>query len=70
MMNPEFIKLMLSNEPAIRQIVEDFALNKYIPLVLEFIEKGKKEGYINRNISNETILIYFNIFKINFKNID
>jgi AcrR family transcriptional regulator len=63
MMNPEFLKLMLSNEPVIRQTVEDFASNKYIPLVLEFIERGKKEGYINKDISNETILIYFTIFK-------
>lgn len=61
--NPEFLKLMLSNEPAIRQMIEDFAMNKYMPLLLGFIEKGKKEGYINKNISTETIIIYFNILK-------
>ncbi len=63
MINPEFIKLMLSNEPSIRRMVEDFAMNKYMPLMLKFIEKGKKDGYINKNISTETILIYFNILK-------
>lgn len=63
MINPEFIKLMLSKEPMIRQMVEDFSINKYIPLMMEFLDKGKKEGYINKDISNETILIYINLFK-------
>lgn len=63
MLNPDFLISMVSNEPEIQRIIEDFANNKYIPLIMKFIEKGKNEGYINKNISTEAILIYINAFK-------
>lgn len=62
-MNPDFLKTMKSEDPTIRQIAEDFTNNKYIPLILKLIEKGREEGYIQHNISNEAILIYINMFR-------
>jgi hypothetical protein len=53
----------MSRDPVIRQIAEDFTKNKYIPLMLKLIEKGKAEGYIHHNISNEAILLYINMFR-------
>ncbi|MDD4415134.1 MAG: TetR/AcrR family transcriptional regulator [Oscillospiraceae bacterium] len=62
-LNPGFIKSMMSEDPVIRQITEDFTRNRYIPLMLRLIEKGKQEGCINNSISNQTILLYINIFR-------
>ena len=62
-MNPDFLKSMKSEDPIIRQIAEDFTKNKYIPLILTLIEKGREEGYIQHHISNEAILIYINMFR-------
>lgn len=62
-MNPDFIRSMKSEDPIIRQIAEDFTKNKYIPLILKLIEKGREEGYIQHHISNEAILLYINMFR-------
>lgn len=62
-MDPDFLRSMKSEDPTIRQIAEDFTKNKYIPLILKLIEKGREEGYIQHHISNEAILIYINMFR-------
>ena len=31
-------------------------------MVMEIIEQGRREGYINNNISNETILFFMGMF--------
>lgn len=62
-MNPDFLKTMKSEDPTIRQIAEDFTNKRYIPLILKLIEKGREEGYIQHNISNQAILIYINMFR-------
>ncbi|MFZ7104125.1 MAG: TetR/AcrR family transcriptional regulator [Peptococcaceae bacterium] len=62
-MDPDFLRSMESDDPVIRQITEDFTKNKYIPLLLKLIEKGREEGYIQHDISNEAILIYINMFR-------
>jgi AcrR family transcriptional regulator len=62
-LNPGFIKSMMSEDPVIRQITEDFTRNRYIPLMFRLIKKGKQEGCINNSISNQAILLYINIFR-------
>ncbi|HYE12729.1 MAG TPA: TetR/AcrR family transcriptional regulator [Patescibacteria group bacterium] len=62
-LNSEFLKSIMSEDPAIRQMAEDFTKNKFIPLMLRLVEKGRAEGYINHNISNEAILLYINMFR-------
>lgn len=62
-MDPDFLRSMKSDDPIIRQIAEDFTKNKYIPLILKLIEKGREEGYIQHDISNEAILFYINMFR-------
>jgi AcrR family transcriptional regulator len=62
-LDPDFLKSMMSGDPVIRQMAEDFTKNKFIPLMLKLIEKGKEEGYIHHNISNEAILLYINMFR-------
>ncbi|WP_031516892.1 TetR/AcrR family transcriptional regulator [Desulfofalx alkaliphila] len=62
--SPEFIKSLNIKEPTITGIVENFANNRYIPLLLNFIEQGKVEGYVNKEISAEAILLYIRAFKL------
>ena len=62
-MNPDFLLSMQSDDPSIRSLVKDFAKNEYIPLLVRLIEKGREEGYIHHEISNEAILIYINMFR-------
>ncbi|KXG73628.1 TetR/AcrR family transcriptional regulator [Thermotalea metallivorans] len=62
-LDSDFLQLMMSEEERIRQKVEEFSETKYIPLLLKLIEKGKKEGYINHQISNEAILLFISLFK-------
>lgn len=35
-----------------------------IPLLLKFIQRGKKEGVIRKEISDEAILLYFDAMKM------
>ncbi|MDF2592777.1 MAG: hypothetical protein K0S75_2243 [Clostridia bacterium] len=62
-LNSEFLKSIMSEDPAIRQMAEDFTKNKFIPLMLRLIEKGRAEGYVHHNVSNEAILLYINMFR-------
>jgi predicted CopG family antitoxin len=62
-LNQDFVKSMMSEDPVIKQITEDFTKNKFIPMMLELIQKGKAEGYIHHNISDEAILLYINMFR-------
>lgn len=68
--NQDFLKSIYLNNPEIREYLEEFYEKKSIPMVLEIIEQGKKEGYINRDISMEAILFYMNIFKEAVSNSD
>ncbi|MDR6224471.1 TetR/AcrR family transcriptional regulator [Desmospora profundinema] len=60
--NPEFLHVLMSNDPEIKDMVETI-YQKYLPDLLRFIDAGKKEGYIDPNISTETIVMYFNLLK-------
>lgn len=62
-LDPDFLKSMMSEDPVIRQMAEDFTKNKFIPLMFRLIEKGKGEGYIGDDISNEAILVYIHMFR-------
>ncbi|WP_028608670.1 TetR/AcrR family transcriptional regulator [Paenibacillus harenae] len=60
--NKDILDRMLSNDPEWRAGVE-IIVGKAMPEVIRFVELGKKEGYIDENLSTETILVYFNLLK-------
>ncbi|NLK97455.1 TetR/AcrR family transcriptional regulator [Defluviitalea saccharophila] len=51
------------NEPFTRNIINHFYETKTIPLTKKFIEQGKKEGFVNPDISTESIVLYVDMFK-------
>ncbi|XEC94348.1 TetR/AcrR family transcriptional regulator [Paenibacillus tarimensis] len=67
--NPDFLREMMTNRPEMQRIVEDI-YNRYVPELIRFIETGRDAGYINPDISTETILMYVNILKEAFDKIE
>lgn len=63
MMNNEFIQTLLLKYQDMKQFIDDYYKNKAIPLMIRLIDKGRSEGYINKDISNEAFLFYISIFK-------
>ena len=53
----EFIK-----DPSVQKFLEEYGNNKTIPLLMDLIEQGKKEGHLDSDISTESILMYINSF--------
>lgn len=51
----EFLK-----DPIVRKFLEEYKNNKSIPLLMDLIEQGKREGCIDRELSSEAILMYVN----------
>lgn len=62
-LHPEFIEYMLSDKTSIKEEYEYFYERKYIPLIMELIEQGRKSGYIHPELSDEAILLYLNFFR-------
>lgn len=62
MANPDFLKELMSSSPEMRRIVEE-VYQKHLNALLQFIDEGKREGSINKDISNEAYVFYFNILK-------
>ncbi len=60
--NPDVIQHMLSNIPEMKENAERIFAES-LPVIVRFIDNGKKEGYISKEISTRTILIYFNLIK-------
>ncbi|MDD4569905.1 MAG: TetR/AcrR family transcriptional regulator [Tepidanaerobacteraceae bacterium] len=63
MMNREFIQAILLKNPTMQEIIEDFYEKKALPMMIKLIEKGRSEGYVNKNISMEAFLYYIKVFK-------
>lgn len=62
MINSDFLKIIMSNHPDIRTMVEDM-YQRFLPELVAFLEEGKREGIIHPDISTETILVYMSILK-------
>ncbi|WP_044642797.1 TetR/AcrR family transcriptional regulator [Risungbinella massiliensis] len=61
-LNLDFIQSNVNN-PLILEFMDDFYQKKTLPLMIKMIEQGKKEGYVDQNISFDAILIYIQLFK-------
>jgi AcrR family transcriptional regulator len=54
----ELLRTIASEDPVIRQHVEAVYRTEIIPYMIEFWEEGKRQGYLNPDISTETIMRY------------
>ncbi|HET7628576.1 MAG TPA: TetR/AcrR family transcriptional regulator [Bacillales bacterium] len=61
--NPDFLQAMMSDDPHIQQLFNNFYEKIYVPALMTFFDEGRKAGYVKQDISNEALLIYMNILK-------
>lgn len=59
----DLIQSVIIKEPKIKELVDEFYETKTLPLFMELIERGRREGYINSTISTEAILLYIDIYR-------
>ena len=57
----ELLQILISEDPEIRQLVESVSRVEITPYVIDFYEEGKRQGYINPELSTETIIRFSEI---------
>ncbi|MGA8943815.1 MAG: TetR/AcrR family transcriptional regulator [Thermoactinomyces sp.] len=56
----DFYQSQFLKDPIVLEFLEEYKNNKSIPLLMDLIDQGKKEGYIDSELSSEAILLYIN----------
>ncbi len=54
----EFMQTLISEDPEIRHIVDAVYLVEIRQSIIDFYEEGKRQGYVNPELSTETIMRY------------
>ncbi|MCC9296139.1 TetR/AcrR family transcriptional regulator [Clostridium sp. WLY-B-L2] len=61
--NLEALRTLLDIDMEIKKLADDFYKNRYPYIVGKFIEKGRREGYIRKDISTEAATIYLKMYQ-------
>ncbi len=61
--NLEALRALLDTDPEIKKLADDFYNHKYPYIVGQFIEKGRREGYIRRELSIEAATLYLKMYQ-------
>jgi AcrR family transcriptional regulator len=61
--NLDTVKAIFDSDPQIKKLADDFNQNSYPYLVGKFFEKGRREGYIRKDISLEAATIYLKMYQ-------
>jgi AcrR family transcriptional regulator len=59
----EFMQAIISEDPEIRQFVNSVYMTEIMPVVMDFYEEGKRQGYVNPELSTENIIRYMLIVR-------
>jgi len=59
----EFMQKIISEDPEIRHIVDSLYLSEIRQAILNFYEDGKRQGYVNPELSTENIMSYMLIVR-------
>lgn len=62
-LNNQFYEDLLKDYATGRSYVEEVYIKEGLPLLMEFINDGKNQGYIDSSLSNEAILFYLQMFQ-------
>ena len=57
----ELLQTIISEDPEIRQLVDSVSRVEITQYVIDFYEEGKRQGYINPELSTETIIRFSEI---------
>lgn len=61
--NNRFYQDLLKDYATGQSYVEEVYIKEGLPLLLEFVNDGKKQGFIDPSLSNEAILFYLQMFQ-------
>jgi AcrR family transcriptional regulator len=59
----ELMQTIISEDPEIRHLVDSVYLTEIRQIVINFYEEGKRQGYVNPELSTETIMRYLLIVR-------
>ena len=59
----EFMQTLISEDPEIRHLVDSVYLAEMRQMIIDFYEEGKRQGYVNPELSTETIMRYLLIVR-------
>ena len=59
----EFMQAIISEDPEIRHLVDSVYMTEIMPVVIDFYEEGKRQGYVNPELSTENIIRYMLIVR-------
>ena len=59
----EYVQTIMTGDPEIQQFVESLWQREVNQLMVHFYEEGKRQGYINPEVSQEAILVYYQILR-------
>ena len=66
-LNSEIIDKMISQDESIAPIFDDIYRKEVLPLWEKILEDGKREGYIDESLDNETVILYMDVLIAGFR---
>ncbi|MEL7565953.1 MAG: TetR/AcrR family transcriptional regulator [Dehalobacterium sp.] len=64
----QFIHSIVWNDPELLRLIKEMTATHALPIIMRFIEEGKRSGDIDSSLDNEAILAYFSAFGPIIKN--
>ena len=59
----EFMQTIISEDPEIRHLVDSVYMTEIRQMIIDFYEEGKRQGYVNPELSTENIMRYMLIVR-------
>lgn len=50
-------------DPEVKHLIDDFYHHKFPNAILQFIDKGRREGYIHSELSNDGVMLYLQMYR-------
>ena len=59
----ELMQTVIRNDPEMEQFVEAIWQREVNQLLIDFFEEGRRQGYVSKELSEEAILVYYEILR-------
>jgi AcrR family transcriptional regulator len=59
----EWIQTVLQGDPESKQFIESLWQQEVVQLTVDFLNDGKRQGYVNPEMSHEAIMLYLEIWR-------
>ena len=60
----EFLQTMISSDPELQQYVTSIFEKRVYALMSDYFQEGKRQGYVNPDLSDETMILYTRLFRL------